>query len=137
MAGKAKKDDEWISWGLIILLFVLNLSPIALILLFIKLFGGDEKKKQTAAKPTGQARAAVNKVTRSPAPKKSNANLLKIIGTVLAAVGLLAMSEPIGALFWSSDWLYLWLEDFITALTFLMAGAGMVASGVSMERALK
>ena len=37
MASK-KNDNEWLSWGLIIFLFIIGFSPIALILLFVKLF---------------------------------------------------------------------------------------------------
>ena len=33
-AAKKQKDEGWISWGLIILLFIFNLSPLALVLLF-------------------------------------------------------------------------------------------------------
>ena len=130
MAGKAQKDGDWISWGLIIFLFIIDLAPIAVFLLFLKLFASDEKK-------SGKAPTAVKKVTKSPAVKKSNAMVLKIVGAALAAIGVLAMSEPLGALFWSDEWLYLWLEDFITAFMFLLAGAGMAASGFSMDRSLK
>ena len=34
MANK-KKDSEWASWGLIVFLFIIGLSPIALILLLV------------------------------------------------------------------------------------------------------
>ena len=44
--AKKKQDDEWLSWGLIIFLFIIGLSPVALILLFVKLFGDDTKTVQ-------------------------------------------------------------------------------------------
>ena len=40
-------DDWWYSWPVIIVLFALNLAPIALVLLFINL-SGDEKKNKAA-----------------------------------------------------------------------------------------
>ena len=39
MSAKRQKDEGWISWGLIVLLFIFGLSPLALVLLFLKLFG--------------------------------------------------------------------------------------------------
>ena len=33
-----KKDGDWISWGLIFFLFLIGLSPVALVLLLVKLF---------------------------------------------------------------------------------------------------
>ena len=61
MSAKRQKDEGWISWGLIVLLFIFGLSPLALVLLFLKLFGvGSGEKKQQAAPPplqetTGQS----------------------------------------------------------------------------------
>ena len=50
MSAKRQKDEGWISWGLIVLLFIFGLSPLALVLLFLKLFGlGRGEKKQQAA----------------------------------------------------------------------------------------
>ena len=50
-----KKDDNWwYSWPVIIVLFALNLAPIALVLLFIKL-SGDEKKNKDAVKKARDA----------------------------------------------------------------------------------
>ena len=40
-------DDSWFPWALIIFLFVIKVWPIALVMLFIKLFGEDEKKERT------------------------------------------------------------------------------------------
>jgi len=51
-----KKPDDgwWYSWPVIIVLFALNLAPIALVLLFINL-SGDEKKNKAAAKKAKDA----------------------------------------------------------------------------------
>lgn len=53
MADKRKNnsDDSWFSWALIIFLFVVKAWPVALLFLFIKLFGDDEKGSRTAAPP--------------------------------------------------------------------------------------
>ena len=100
--AKKKQDDEWLSWGLIIFLFIIGLSPVALILLFVKLFGDDTKKVRASGsgrpaqkEQTSKAAAAVKKVTKSPRTKKSTAKWLKIAGLVLIAVGLIACVEPI------------------------------------------
>ena len=37
--AKKKQDNEWISWGLIFVFFIIGLSPVALILLFLKVLG--------------------------------------------------------------------------------------------------
>lgn len=116
MARKEKKETEWISWGLIVLLFIVGLSPFALVLLFIKLFASDGKKKQTAPPPLqtqsayqrgsaqpprqSKAKSAVQKVTKSPVEKKSTAKRLKIIGAVMAVLGVAACYDPIDMMIW-------------------------------------
>lgn len=51
MADKRKnqRDDGWLSWALIVFLFAVGAWPVALVFLFIKLFGDDEKESRTAA----------------------------------------------------------------------------------------
>ena len=50
--AKSKKKQEGVGmWVAIVVLFVLGAWPIALILLLVKLFGDDGKKKRTAAPP--------------------------------------------------------------------------------------
>ncbi len=52
MADQRKnKDDSWFPWALIIFLFVIKAWPIALVMLFIKLFAEDEKKDRAAPPP--------------------------------------------------------------------------------------
>ena len=83
MAAQQKKDNDWLSWALIVFLFAVGLSPLALLLLFFKLFASDGKKKQAAPPPLrtenrtaqaapadrqpSKAREAVGKMTKSPA----------------------------------------------------------------------
>ena len=101
MAEKPKKDNDWVAWALIVFLFAVGLSPLALLLLFVKLFKGDSKKKELPEKKTreparveagqtSRAREAVSKVTRSPAVKKSNARKLEVAGAVIFALGLMS-----------------------------------------------
>ena len=55
-----KKPDNsgWYSWPIIIVLFALGIWPIALVLLFINIFGDEKRKKQPASqrKPSAEAR---------------------------------------------------------------------------------
>lgn len=152
MATKQKKDGDGFSWALIVFFFIVGAWPVALILLFVKLFASDNKQAKTAPplrtdipyRPeTGQtasrskARTAAKKVTKSPVPKKSNARALKTVGVLLALFGLLGMTGPIDALFWSSQWVSLWLPDLLRYLSFAVAGGAMFAGGLSMDRQLK
>ena len=114
MSAKRQKDEGWISWGLIVLLFIFGLSPLALVLLFLKLFGvGSGEKKQQAAPPplnetTGQrtservgrqasqpnrAQKTVHQVMKAPSQTKSTARTLMIAGAILAAVGVIAVTR--------------------------------------------
>jgi len=125
--------------------------PVGLFLLLSKLFGKDGKKQGSEAPPLGaeaapagkqrsdnRAKNAARRVVRSPVVKKSNAKWLKIAGAVLAAIGLLGMSEPVGALFWwGSGWLEFWLEDLLAGLAFAVSGGAMFAAGVSMDKSMK
>ena len=48
MAAKRKSDSDWVSWVVIAVLFLVGLSPIALVVLLVKLFGRDGKKRTQA-----------------------------------------------------------------------------------------
>ena len=157
MSAKRQKDEGWISWGLIVLLFIFGLSPLALVLLFLKLFGvgSGEKKRQAAPPPlqetTGQrtservgrqasqpnrAQKTVHQVMKAPSQKKSTARTLMIVGAILAAVGLVACAEPVEMIVWSKD-LFLYLEDLLSALAMLVGGGAMLGSGLAMNRSMK
>ena len=153
MAGSQQKknDNDWGSWVLIVALFALGVWPVALFLLFMKLFASDGKKQQTAPPPlreqedirketsaqTNKAKQAVGKVTKSPVVKKSNAKWLKIAGAVVVAIGIVAMAEPLGMLPYSTNWMGVWLEDLLAALAIAVGGGAMFFSGASMDRQLK
>ena len=156
MSAKRQKDEGWISWGLIVLLFIFGLSPLALVLLFLKLFGvgGGEKKQaappplnETAGQRTGErvgrqasqptrARKTVHQVMKAPSQKKSTARTLMIVGAILAAVGLVACAEPVEMIAWSKDF-FLYLEDLLSALAMLVGGGAMIGCGIGMDRSLK
>ena len=157
MSAKRQKDEGWISWGLIVLLFIFGLSPLALVLLFLKLFGvgGGEKKQQAAPPPLNEtagqrtservgrqasqpnrAQKTVHQVMKAPSQKKSTARTLMIVGAILAAVGLVACAEPVEMIVWSKD-LFLYLEDLLSALAMLVGGGAMLGSGLAMNRSMK
>ena len=133
---KKKEDSDWFSWALIVFLFLVELWPIALILLLAKLFGKDRNKELPPEKSPSQARAAAKRMTRSPIPKKSTARWLQIIGALVAVVGVLGALDPLDALFYSSDWIGLWLEDFLAGLAMAVAGIAMLGTGYFMDRQL-
>ena len=153
MAAQQKKDNDWLSWALIVFLFAVGLSPLALLLLFFKLFASDGKKKQAAPPPLrtenrtaqaapadrqpSKAREAVGKMTKSPAAKRSTAFWLKLAGAVLAAVGIIACVEPIDMMVWLGSATSYYIEDLLTALAMAVGGGAMFGSGLSMDRQLK
>ena len=157
-AAKKQKDEGWISWGLIILLFIFNLSPLALVLLFLKLFGvGSDEKKQQAAPPplnetAGQrtservgkqpaqptrAQKTVHQVMKAPSQKKSTARTLMIVGAIVAVVGLIACAEPVEMMLWLREITSYYLEDLLAALAMVVGGGAMLGCGIGMNRSLK
>ena len=147
MASQKKKTD-W-GWPLIIVLFVIGAWPIALVLLLVKLFKNDGQKQRVQAPPLsgqqhsgqtaapGHARSAVQTAMQSPPPKKSNAAWLKVAGIVLLVVGIVGMTGPIDALFWSDYWFSLWLPELLQFLAVAVGGGAMLGAGVTMDRRLK
>ena len=69
--------------------------------------------------------------------KKSNAKKLKIVGIVVAAIGILGVNDPIDALFWSDYWMELYFLDLLQYLAVAAAGVALFCGGVSMDRQLK
>jgi DNA-binding Lrp family transcriptional regulator len=140
---KPRKQDNsgWYSWPLIILFFALGLWPLALVLLFLRLFGDDQQKKGNPS-PEEQFAQAVREKTaqfgkaepgpelkKSPkAPKKAKTpgRLLRILGGVCLAIGgcvtLGFLSDLVGG--WYVDY-----EDLIPALSFLISGGVMLGRG--------
>ena len=128
MASPQKKGSQGISWALIIILFAFGIWPIALILLFLKLFGKDGQKNQAEAPPlsaqaaarssSGQknVRAAGRAMTKSPAVKKSNAKWLKIGGVLLLLGGLATGWDAVEMMIWLGKVESYYLEDLLTGL---------------------
>ena len=158
MSAKRQKDEGWIYWGLIILLFIFGLSPLALVLLFLKLFGvgGGEKQQQAAPPPLNEtagqrtservgrqtsqptrARKTVHQVMKAPSQKKSTARTLMIVGAILAAVGLVACAEPVEMMLWLKEITSYYMEDLLSALAMLVGGGAMIGCGIGMDRSLK
>ena len=145
MASQKKKTD-W-GWPLIIVLFVIDAWPIALVLLFMKLFKNDGQKQRVQAPPLSgsipekketapKARKTAG-VTRSPAEKRSTARMLRIVGAIVAAVGLIACWEPIQMMIFIGEVDLWYVEDLLAALALAAGGAAMLGSGTVMDRRLK
>lgn len=145
MASQKKKTD-W-GWPLIIVLFVIGAWPIALVLLLMKLFKKDGQKQRVQAPPLSgnipekketapKARKTAG-VTRSPAEKRSTARMLRIVGTIVAAVGLIACWEPIQMMIFIGEVDLWYVEDLLAALALAAGGAAMLGSGTVMDRRLK
>ncbi len=141
-----KKNNEAFPWALIVILFVLGLWPIALVILFIKLFGSDNKKSQQKAPPLAgesaqkkQQKAPPKKkrVTKSPIPKQSTAKRLKIIGTILIFVGLAACWDPIDMMIFVGGIKSYYVEEMLQALAVAVGGGAMLGSGITMANRLK
>ena len=152
MARKNKKQAGVGVWVAIVVLFAVGLWPIALIMLLVKLFGDDDKKRRTSAPPlnqtgaaktagpeaeSGGAKKAMRNAMRSPAPKKSNAKWLKIVGIVLTVCGLAACWSPIDMMIWLGYVEIWYIEELLWALALTAAGVAMFCSGVSIDRSLK
>ena len=147
---RKKQDSDFGSWALIVFLFAIGIWPVALLLLFAKLFGSDGKQQQEAPPPLqtesaqtgrsaqpGKAKQAVGKVTKSPAAKKSTARVLKIVGAVFAAAGIIACWEPIDMMLWLGEMPSYYVEDLLSALAVTVGGGAMFFSGLSMDRQIK
>ena len=151
-----KKPDNsgWYSWPIIIVLFALGIWPIALVLLFINIFGDEKRKKQPASqrRPSAEARmeqavedaverakARVNiQVTSSGAKKeekngkkaksgkKSKKQEVKAPGKLLRVIGLclLACGLIVGL-----DAVPTLIQGYTYVLEDLFAGAGMAVAG--------
>jgi len=149
-----KKDGDWFSWALIVFLFAVGAWPIALFLLFAKLFAGDGKQKQAAPPPLensvsrqktadvqsarqSKAKKAAKKMTKTPAAKKSTVKWLKVIGIVLAALGLTACYNPISMMIWLGEVDAWYVRELLQALAVAIAGGAMAAKGISMDKQLK
>ena len=68
MAQKKKQSEGVGAWIAIVVLFVIGAWPIALIILFIKLFGSDSRRKQQTAPPLEPEAQQTGSSARLPPP---------------------------------------------------------------------
>lgn len=147
-----KRNDSWLSWALIVFLFLVGAWPIALVVVLLKLFAPDQKSRtgaqipysrsgrtqsaeaprQSAARP---AQTAARAVVRTPQTRKSTARILEIAGAVLGIGGLLAASSPAGMVFAGYVQNFLW--EMLQALAVAAAGGAMFFAGWSMEQRVR
>ncbi len=145
MSNYRHRESGWGSWALIVFLFAMGIWPVALPLLFIKLFAPDRDgsrrsaeeqipylRNNGAGRNAGTAQSAENKAhtaaqraMRSPAEKAANSRILKIAGLILIVVGLSAVGGAAG----------LW--KILTDLALAAGGMGMFLSGFMMDSAMK
>ena len=163
MAGRRKQENGLGDWLLIVFLFAVGLWPLALFLIFKKLFGKDAREDQTApplyseyqqvtTKNTSQQttykattqttkttskKAAPQKMMRSPAAKSSTSKWLCVIGVVLLAAGGLACIDSVGVMLRNLAELSWWLPELLEDIAITVAGGAMLCGGLSMNRSLK
>ena len=142
MSAKRLKDEGWISWGLIVLLFLFGLALALVLLIFLKLFGVAAARRSGRRRlaPAGDRRAGqrggVAAQPAQPGPedrpsgdegrasqKKSTARTLMIVDAILAAVGLVACAEPVEMMLWLKEITSYYMEDLLSALAMLVAAA--------------
>ena len=149
--NRRKNDNEWISWGLIAIMFVLGLWPIGLALLIAKLNDSAATNRRSttgaqtshasataqtsrtvsaAAPAQNRVKTAAQKVTRTPSDTNKTAKLLQIIGAAIMAVFGIGLVSEIGDAFLYNyfDW------SGLFALTgFIAGGATMFFYGRKMQ----
>jgi len=122
--SKKEKDSGWLVWVLIVVLFVIGLTPVALILLLVKLFGGKGKRGPVESAPRREG--AAKKPAKAPAGKSSAGKWLQIGGVIVMAFALLGNWDALtGALSGQS---HLWGE-VISMLAGLVGGGVMLWAG--------
>lgn len=152
MAARRKPDNNLWDWFVIIFLFAVGLWPIALFLIFKKLFGKDAREQQSTpplyqeyqqvtSKTTSRtakstAKPAGQKMMRSPAAKSSTSKWLRIVGVVLMAAGILSCIDAIDIMLWDMADLSWWLPELLESLAITVAGGAMFGGGLSMKRSL-
>lgn len=132
--SKKDKDSDWFIWTLIIFLFVVGLSPIALILLLVKLFGGDGKKKKKAATASRGAGAAARKAMKTPDAKASTAKWLKVGGIAVMVIALLGSWDY---LMWFLSGDTYWWSEVVSMLGGIIGGGAMFLAGRGMSGRVK
>lgn len=133
------------SWPVIAGCFLLGLWPVGLLLIFCGDRIAAEGKRRTAAKEKPQEHQHIPVMresrvkTESSDPKKlrdKRSRILAIVGTVLAAIGVLAFAEPLGMIIDGFS-AFIWLEDLWVVISFLAAGGALIGTHVRRVRRAK
>ena len=119
--ASGKKKSDW-RWPLIIFLFIIDAAPLAVLLLVFTLFGDDEEKEQP--------KKSTAKRKKTLAGKKSGWR--KIVGGVLAFLGLFLCVEPLESMLWLHQIKSYYVEDLLVALAFLIGGVVVLAMGLCL-----
>lgn len=129
----------WISWPIIILLFATGLTPVALALMFIRIFGDDSKRnkktstssfpgRDTAAQETIKKMQTKAEEEKKSTKKKKNSSrtvkLLRVFGIILAVIAVFAGAEAVAGLL--DGWTF-YMEDLLQSIAMGGFGVGMVA----------
>ena len=152
----AQQNRDIGSWVLIGVMFLVGLWPVGLILLISKLSADKSKKPagvrsgsaaQTGVyseKPAGVSAAASkpagSKVTKSPKDTSKTARVLKIVGTVLTAVGgvlLLRVLKDLGFYLGEYGMVRWILEDLFQPVGILSGGIALLCGGAAMTRRMR
>ena len=139
-ATKKDEDSDWAIWALIIFLFVVGLSPVALILLLVKLFGGDQKKKKpssgaaTAASKRKGTGATAGGAMKTPATRSSTAKWLKTGGMAVMVIALLGNWDALMQFLSGNSY---WWSDVVSMLGGLIGGGAMFLAGRAMSGRVK
>ena len=124
--ASGKKKSDW-RWPLIIFLFIIDAAPLAVLLLVFTLFGDDEEKEQPKKTAAKRKKPLVGK----------KSGWRKIVGGILAFMGLLMCVEPLESMLWLHQIKSYYVEDLLVALAFFVGGCVMLGRGVLLDRRQK
>ena len=149
-----KNDNDFGAWLLIGIMFLVA-WPVGLILLIKKLADNPQRIKKAASttaahirakaqeqqtQQTARKQSAVKKVTQTPQPSAGGARALKIIGIVLAALGVAgifaAADTWLGYAIQYSEWWY-FLRQLFYPTGLLAGGLSLLIGGGVMQRRMR
>ena len=159
-----KNDNDFGAWLLIGIMFLVA-WPVGLILLIKKLTDNPQKLKKAASTTAAHIRAkaeeqkqqtiqqaaqqkqtsqqktsAVKKVTRTPQPSAGGAKALKVIGTILAALGIVTMMSTVYNGLSDAVNYHLWwhfLRQLFYPTGLLAGGLALLSGGAIMNRKMR
>ena len=148
-----KKEPDVLSWALIVFFFAAGVWPVALLLLFLKLFASDTKKserkqapslyqqetvkQQPAQAPTGEkAKDTLKSLLKKPEDGSVMKIILMVLGILLGLIGLSSVFTPLGTVL-AGTATGAEIGKLLQSLAFLAGGAGCIFSSVNMTRSAK